>query len=201
MKKNRIHENSIERGILLKNYNRSRICLLIVIIITVVNIVLNIAGLRVYFPFSAIIPFLMGGSLICIINYDANPQNYISEQNIIPETEEYVQLMSAEDVITDTFVLVACAVCILAFYLIPCICSKKRVNKDFLFPVLILYIADTAFVLLREISLNSILDIVAHLFILVILFMGASAAGKLSKLPPDEEDTEEIVDSHNENTH
>ena len=186
---NRIAENLSERGRLLKNYSKARLYLLFVIILTVVNIVLIVAGSDTYFPFSAIIPLVLGVSLSSIIHFDADLQAFIAEQNILPGTKEYEHLMSAEYAKSEKSfyaVLVAWSVIILGLYFVAWLCSKKPERKGYLIFALVLFVPDTAMVWLKGITMESVVDIVCHVFVLIYLIMGISAAAKLNKLKPEE---------------
>jgi len=187
---NRVSEKLSERERLLKKYNNARSNLLLVIILTVVNIVLIVAGTDTYFLFSAIIPFVMGTALSGIIHFDSDLQAFIAEENILPGTEEYEYYMSAEYAASEKLfygVLVAGAVIILAIYFISWLCSKKPEKKGFLISALVLFVLDTAVVvLIRGIAIDSIMDIAFHVYILVYLIMGISAGAKLKKLPAEE---------------
>ncbi len=155
-------------------YATARGNLLIVVCFSVINMVLMIAGSDTYFLFSAFIPYILTtfGMMFC---------GKLSE-------EWYVDENAGLPILEDSFLytMVAIAVIFVILYLISWFFSKKRVG--WLIFALVFFGLDTLGMLaFYGFAMDSIIDIVFHVWVIVSLSMGISAYFKLKKLPSEEE--------------
>ncbi len=167
------------KQVLETRYNNSRANLLLVVVFTVINIILLITESNTYFLFSAYIPYILVvlGMLLC----GMYPEEYYVENDIGTEFFD-----------TSVFaVLLAIALVFIALYLISWIFSKNN-KYGWLIFALVIFSADTLGMFAFEgFALDSIIDIVFHVWVIISLALGINACRKLKALPMDEIDTSE----------
>lgn len=179
-----------EREKHLRNYNTARSNLLLAIIFTVVNIVIGVIGANYYFLFSASIPYLLGlAGVTGLINRFDIVTEFIAESEYIPGTGEYafnVNMFSTiVMVVASIFVVVSIGILLLYFF--AWLKSKNPAKRGWMIFALVFFSLDTlAMILLAgEMSGNTVIDILFHIYVLVYLIMGVSASGKLKNLPEE----------------
>ena len=173
------------REALQSKYNSARSNLLWVLAFTVINIVLLFADGSTYFLFSLFVPYalvLLGMLFTGRLTDKALP-------------DELAELEALPDAVLTIMTVIAAVIILL--YLISWIFSKKN-RVGWLIFALVLFSIDTGiFLLIGGISVDSIVDIVFHIAVIVLLAGGISAHSKLKKLPPEEEiveTTAEVVE-------
>lgn len=161
-------------------YNNSRSNLLLVVVFTVVNLVLLITNSDTYFLFSAYIPYMLVtlGMMFC----GMFPEDYYGEE-----------FSGMEFLDTSVFaVFLGLALIIVALYLISWIFSKKN-RVGWLIVSLVIFSVDTlAMFALMGFELESIIDIVFHVWIIISLSLGINSHCKLKKLPVQEADASQL---------
>lgn len=173
--KNKTQQTNLsEHAILTNKYNSSRNNLLLVVAFTVINLVLLLTGSTTYFLFSASIPYYL-------------PFFGMMYTGKLP-AEYYEGLADFQPYPTTVLtVLTVMAVIFIAVYLLCWLLSKKH-GFGWLVAALVAFIADTIFMfVVVGFSTDMILDVVFHVWVIVSLFTGISAAVKLKKLPPEEQ--------------
>jgi len=155
-------------------YVAGRSNLLFVVIFSLVNVFLLLTGSDTYFLFSATIPYYL-----VIIGMDLcgkfPPEYYEGREDFTPLDSSVL------------VVLAVIAVVMIALYLLCWLLSSKG-RVAWLIVALVLFGTDTALMfLLQGFSLESILDILFHAWVLYYLIVGVTAHFKLKKLPPEEE--------------
>lgn len=155
------------------NYSAARKNILLVLLFTTINLILVVTNSNTYFLFSAFIPFaIVSWGMFLSGRY---PAEYYAEFG------EFEPLGMPLLVIT---LVVAVVICV--FYLLCWLFSdKKRVG--WLIAALVLFAVDTILMVLGGISLDSVMDVVFHAWVIISLSMGTAAHIKLKKLPPEEE--------------
>lgn len=104
--------------------------------------------------------------------------------------EEYYEelAISSADFIDSSFFVVCliAAFVVVALYLISWIFSRKNKGGWLIF-ALVLFVIDTiGMFAISGIALDSIIDIVFHIWVIVSLAKGINACSKLKKMPPEE---------------
>lgn len=159
-----------QRQALVNKYSAARSNLLIVVAFSLVNILMLATNSGTYFLFSASVPYLLTdiGMGLCGMYppeyYEGLEGMYILDKSVF-------------------VILLVISLLILGVYLICWIFSKKKCG--FLITALVLFSIDTV-VMLLSYGLSSIVDLVFHVWIIVILSIGINAHFKLKKLPPEE---------------
>jgi hypothetical protein len=152
-----LQQNSSQRQQTQQIFKSARTNLLLVVILTVVNIAMLIAGSETFMLFSASIPYYA----VC-----------------------FPAIMGSFELF-----LVGCVVAIvmIVLYFLCWLLSKKR--HGWLVVALVMFIIDTialiGFYILAE-EVSGFLDLAIHIYVLVSLFRGISAAKKLKTLPEEE---------------
>ena len=163
------------RAIYEQKYTASRMNLLLVVVFTAINLVLLVTNSDSYFLFSAFIPYYMAstGMLMC---------------GLFPE-EFYTGELSGM-VFLDTsvfYVLLVIAAVLTLLYVVAWFFSNKH-RVGWLIFILVFFCLDTAGMLfITGISLESIIDILFHAWVIYYLVSGIVAHYKLKGLPPEEE--------------
>ena len=162
-------------------YNSARNNILWVLIFTVVNIGLLLAGRFSYFLFSAYVPYAIvdSGMYFC----GRYPEWFYMG-------EYYLESYYASSVL---IVMVAIAAVICIVYLLCWLFSKKG-RVGWMIAGLVLFTVDTVLLLLNGINFDFILDYLFHAWVVVSFITGVSAHYKLKKLPPEEPVGPEIVE-------
>lgn len=163
-----------DRQALETRYKNSRANLLLVVVFTVINIVLLIAQSDTYFLFSAYIPYALValGMLLC----GMYPSEYYGQD-----------FLSMEFLSPSVFIIFAViALIITILYLISWFFSKNN-KAGWLIFALVIFAVDTvgmfAFV---GFELDSVIDIVFHVWVIISLALGINACSKIKKMPADE---------------
>lgn len=163
-----------ERQRLEQNYKICRSNLILVVVFTLINVALIAFDANLYFLFSAFLPFFITdlGKLLS----GRYPADF------------YVGDYEGVDVMNDTFFYIMVAVAlvfILAYFLCWLLSGKRRVA--WIIVALVLFAVDTVcMMLLGGFSLDSIVDILFHAWVLYYLIIGVVAHFKLNKLAEQE---------------
>lgn len=161
-----------ERQRLTNKFNLARANLLLVIIFSVINIALLLFGSDSYFLFSASIPYyaVLTGMLVC----GKFPEWY------------YTGLGDIQFRDNSFFVgMLILALVILSLYLLSWIFSKKNKAGWLIFALVIFSIDTVGMFWIYGFSVDSILDILFHAWVLYYLISGISACNKLKYLPEE----------------
>ena len=172
-KLNNLKQNG--RAYLESRYRSSRYSLLLLIIFTAVNLILLVSKSYTYFLFSATIPYVLTDyGMFFTGMYD-------------PEYYQYIEITEFLDPSVFVFML-SVAILILALYFLCWLLSSKM-RKGWLVTALVFFAADTlAMIWFYGISVDIIMDILFHVWVIVDLSRGIYAAVKLKKLPVEEEE-------------
>ena len=159
-----------------QKYNSSRINLLVVTVFTFINLVLLVSNSDLYFLFSAFVPYIIG--TYAMILCGKFPAEYYTD--------------GLEDVAifdnTVFVILLAIAIIITILYLIAWIFSSKH-RVGWLIFALVFFVIDTiGMFYFYGIALDSIIDILFHVWVIYYLCVGIYAHFKLKSLPDEEED-------------
>ncbi|MBR0535731.1 MAG: hypothetical protein IIX14_05075 [Clostridia bacterium] len=163
-----------ERAALQNKLNSARSNILLVVIFSVINTVLCLTGSMTYFLFSANLPYF--ATQMGVLYTGRFPAEvYGAEwEGFAFYPTSFLVIMAA--------ISVACIV----MYLLCWLLSKKH-GYGWIIAALVFFIIDTGFMLLNAYDFSEIiLDIVFHIWVIVSLIMGISAAKKLKKLPAEE---------------
>jgi hypothetical protein len=152
-------------------YASSRHNILLVLAFTAINVILLLANSNTYFLFSAYIPYAIVdlGMFLC--------GKYPAE--IYGDLSQYEFLGTG---VLAVFVAVAAVICVL--YLLCWLFSKKK-RVAWMIIALVMFVLDTALMLLAGISADNIIDVVFHGWVILSLSMGVAARFKLKKLPEE----------------
>lgn len=157
-----------------QKYRVSRMNLLLVLVFTAINLILLVTNADSYFLFSAFLPYYFAGigMLLC--------------GRFPPEFYE-----GAEDIVfLDTSVfafLLAVAILFTLMYLVAFLLSNKGRVGWLIFALVFFGVDTLGMFVLNGISLESILDLAFHAWIIYELSVGIHAHYQLKKLPPEEE--------------
>jgi len=174
-----------DRTVLETKFKNSRMNLLLVVIFTTINVVLLVTQSNSYFLFSAFVPYMIAdlGMLLC----GKYPAEYYGE--------DIHTLGFYGDTVFVMFI--AITLIVTALYLLCWLCSKSNKTGWLIF-ALVLFAIDTVMMLvMTEIGVDSIIDIVFHVWVLVSLVTGIISGNKLKKLPiePVEAIASEVISS------
>ena len=153
-----------------QRYKSSRINLILVVFLTVINIIMLIAKDYSYFLFSACVPYELvnTGMFFC----GMHSVEYAGEIDFTPlDSSVFV-------------VMLIIAIIILALYLLCFFLSKKKVA--WFIVAVVMFSIDTALMLVLWPIGESILDILFHGWVIFSLVYGLVAWNKLKKLPDEE---------------
>lgn len=169
---NYANDPKMQRQLLTSRYSAARSNLLFMILFSVVNILMLASNSGMYFLFSASVTYLLTdlGMALC----GMYPDEYYEGIEGIFFLDKAVFV-----------VLLIISLLILAIYMLCWIFSKKN-RCGFLIAALVLFSIDTVIMLLNY-GFSSIIDLVFHIWMIVILSMGISAHYKLKKLPAEDE--------------
>ena len=167
------------RDALQNKYNSARANLIFVVAFTLINIILLFTESSSYFLFSLFIPYMLVflGAMLT-----GNLSSAYTD----------AELATLEFLPNSVFIVMAViAAAFLAVFVVGWILSKKN-KAGWLVAALVLTCIDTAiFLLMGGLALDSLIDILFHIWVIVSLASGISAHKKLKALPPEEE----IVDT------
>lgn len=164
------------RQILENKCSSARANLLIVVAFTLINIVLAFTDSSSYFLFSLFIPYmlvLLGAMLT----------------GNLPGAYTATELEIIEFLPNAVFIIMAIvAAAFLAVFVVGWVVTKKKPAIGWIVASLVLASIDTGiFVLLGGISLDTLIDLAFHVWVIVSLAGGISAYKKLKALPPEDE--------------
>lgn len=153
-------------------YASSRHNILLVLAFTAINMVLLLANSNTYFLFSAYIPYAIVdlGMFLC--------GKYPAE--IYGDLSQY-EFFGTE--VLAICIAVAAVICVL--YLLCWLFSKKK-RVAWMIIALVMFVLDTALMLLAGVSADNIIDVIFHGWVILSLSMGVAARFKLKKLPEEE---------------
>lgn len=171
MKNSLLDNRSVTEQSLKQKYNNARNNLLLVIIFSVINIVLLVANINSYFLFSASVPYMLTdiGMFLC----GRYPAEYYTG-----ELEGFQALPSAV-----FYVLLAIAVITLLLYFLAFLLSKNGKVGWLIFSLVLFSLDMGVMFMYFGIALDMILDMVFHIWVIVILAIGIRAHYKLKDLP------------------
>ncbi len=168
------NDPAMMRHALKNRYSAARLNLLLMIIFTTVNIITLIVNAGGYFLFSAAVPYLcvFAGMLLC----GMFPKEMYSEE-VTPD------MFQDKGVFVGALII---AILIMAIYLLLWIFSKNG-KVAFMMTALVLFAIDTvALLVFAGWMANFFMDLLFHIWLIVILSMGISAQKKLAALPKEE---------------
>ena len=173
-----------QRRLLENTVKVSRINILAVTVLTLLNVVFLIGGeFNTYFPFSAYLPYALvddGMFYSCMYPVEVYGE-YLSE----------ITFVGRDYFITQTCIAVA----VLAVYVVCWIFMKKN-PKVWMIVALVWFGIDTVLLLLwLGFSGGLLLDYLFHGWVIVYLAKGLSAIKKLKELPEEEEMPADVVDA------
>lgn len=162
----------IQKQMLTNRYSAARLNLLLFIIFSAVNIILLAVGANTYFLFSASIPYIIvkTGMFSCGL---LPPEYYGDELAAMEFADKSVFAIS-----------IVIAFLVLGMYFLCWFLSRKN-NVRWLSIGLVLIVFDTLMLILNS-GFGAIVDLLFHIWIIVIIGMGISAHNKLRKLPKEE---------------
>ncbi len=170
--------NLSPRAVQFGKYNAARMNLLLVVFITLINVILGLTGSGTYFLFSAFFPYFL--VITGMYSCGRMPADWYEG-----DKSEYLFFDSSFLVM-----MVAFALIILVLYFIFWLLSKKQ-KSGWLIAALVLFSIDSlGFLFLGGLSVDSILDLLFHAWVIYYLISGIIAANKLKTLPPDEDENE-----------
>ncbi len=162
-----------EREKLEKRYNSARYDVLLMVILTIVNIVLVFAESDTYFLFSITVPYL------CAVD------GIVFSGVLSPEFYEAIGLGGVELLGVPYLIEeLAIAAVILALY-VACYILSKNNKVGWLIGAAVLLTLDMIWFIWEGLLLDSILDAIIHIVLLVYLVIGIAAHYKLKKLAPE----------------
>lgn len=159
-------------------YNAARANILLAAILSIINVILLAANADIYFPFSATFPYslISGARLLC----GMYPEEFYIEY--AEYTGEPVMTEFLPPVIfTITLVI---AILLIAVFSLCWLLSKKRTG--WMIAALVLFVLDTLYLLSMGISIDILIDIIFHAWVLYSLIAGVAAAFKLKSIPDSE---------------
>lgn len=162
-----------QHDILQNKYKSARSNLLLVVVFTLVNSVMCLFGSSSYFLWSASIPYYF--TLYGMVYTGRFPAEYYEDwADFVPLGDSYLATM-----VTTAFVCIA-------IYLLFWFLSKKH-GYGWLVASLVFFVVDTIYMFyVSGFSADMILDIAFHVWVIVTLIGGISAALKLKKLPKEQ---------------
>lgn len=157
-----------------KKYSSAVSNLLVVILFTVVNIVLLFTKSYTYFLFSAYIPYSLTdlGMYLC----GKYPQEVYGA--------DYADMVFFNDWFLITTIVVAAV--ILVLYLLSWIFARKGKIGWLIFALVFFSVDFLALIVLNGISLDMLIDLAFHVWVIVILGGGIKAYYKLKTLPAED---------------
>lgn len=173
-------EYNSEREMCEQKYKNARTNLLIVVAFTAINILLLIANTDTYFLFSAFIPYFITtlGMLVC----GRFPDEYY--------TGDFAGMEFIDDSVF--FVLLIISIAIILVYLLAWFMSSKN-RSGWLVFMLVLFIFDTlGMLVINGISVQSIIDILFHIWVIYYLIVGIKACNRLKSIP-----VEDVIQNEN----
>ncbi len=183
-----------QREVYEQKYNNSRNNLLWVVIFTAINLTLLVTNSGTYFLFSAYIPYFITiiGMLLC----GRYPAEY------------YIEYLGEELVFFDNtlfIILLVISIVITLLYLLSWFMSRKNRVGWLIFALVFFTIDTVGMLLIAGISVESIVDILFHAWVIFSLISGIVNHFKLKKLPPEQkvsvyENDSEQIEENGENS-
>ncbi len=164
---------------LMSRYYSARNALMAIIVITIFNIIIALFGGGTYYIFTAFVPYyaVLTGMLYC---------GKLPDEWYEGSKSEYLFYDSSYLVI-----MIAFALAILAIFFICWLLSKKQ-KSGWLIAALVLFGIDTIGMLyFYGLYIDVLIDLACHVWIIVAMILGVVAAGKLKKMPPEEQEEDE----------
>ena len=166
-----------QRAVLEARYRNSRLNLLLVVIFTTINMAFLFLDATSYFLFSAAVPYF----LTYFGLYFGGKFPAETYADVVPEGYEFVGYGNGV-----VIALTVIAALIVVAYLLCWIFSKKN-RVGWIIAALVMFSLDTIVMfVLSGFSIENLLDILFHIWVLIDLILGISAYFKLKKLPVEE---------------
>ncbi len=175
MKNSREMNHAMNLENLKKRYDATRANLLLVVLFTAINLFLCFTGEGTYFLFSAFVPYFIAdlGMLMCGLY---PPEIYQGE---------LAGLQTFDESFLTAFIVAAAIPLVIYFF---CWLFSGKGRRAGLVVALILFLLDTALMfLIQGFEAAGIIDIVFHVYVIVILISAIILGGKLKKLMREEE--------------
>ncbi len=164
--------DTTQYGRLETRYNSSVANLLLVVAFSTLNVVLLIANSNTYFLFSAFIPYILAD--IGMFYTGMYPEEY------------YYDLVDIEFANkTFLFLTIGIAAVVILLYLLSWIFAKKKKVGWLIFALVLFGIDTVAMFWVTGFSVDSIIDIVFHVWIIISLVNGIVTYFKMKKLPEE----------------
>lgn len=173
---NYFNQNQLsQRQVYEQKYNKSRMNLLLIVLFTAINLFLLVTNSNSYFLFSAAIPYYMTGlgMLFC---------GMFPEEYYVDGIENYIFWDNSY-----FYVLLAISIVITLLYLLAWLMSNKNRVGWMIFSLVFFGIDTLAMLWLSGVSVDMIIDIIFHVWVIVSLALGIHAHCKLKTLPAEEE--------------
>ena len=164
----------IQRQALVSKYNAARSNILLMVIFSAINLLMLATGAGTYFLFSASVPYIITdiGMFFCGMYpkemYEEFEGMYFLDKSLF-------------------FILLAISALILVIYFL-CWLFSKNGKVRWIKTALVLFSIDTLIMFAYYgIDLTMIIDIIFHIWLIVILVMGINAHKKVMKMPKEED--------------
>lgn len=169
---NKVFRSRAKSGTLEAKYNSSISNLLLVVIFSVVNIGLLLLNSGSYFLFSAFVPYLAVdyGMFLCGLYPE---EYYFDMPDIVFLDKSFFSLM------------LAVAAAILLVYLFCWYLAKQKRKGALIFSLVFFGIDTAAMLLMTGISLDTIVDMLFHIWVIAYLVIGLSTLKKMKKAPEE----------------
>ena len=166
------------REVCTRRYNTAVNSILLIIILTIVNIALVMAGQDMYFLFSSSIPFYLvaQAAILCGVMPDAF---YMEYYKLTPEEIDFYSQ-------SYLYAMIAIAAIFIVFYAVTWFFARKG-KVGFLIAALAVFAVDTVslFVFFGSDLSTGIMDIVIHALVIIEFVLGIASYFKIKKLPPE----------------
>lgn len=167
------NDTGMQRQALVSKYSAARLNLLLLIVFSAINLLMLATNSGTYFLFSASVPYLITdlGMFLC---------------GMYPE--EFYEGLEGMFFFDKSFfvIMLIISILILVLYLLCWLFSKKN-KVGWLIFALVMFSIDTLVMFgYYGFSPDMIVDIILHIWVIVILAMGINAHYKLKKLPKEE---------------
>ena len=157
-----------------QRYSNASSSLFIISLMTVINIIMLVAGGDTYFLFSSSVPYVIVvfGMLLCGV--------YPSDEYL----QEFGHLKLFDKSAFAIFIIIAAAIIIL--YIICAIFAQKRKVRWIIFALIFFCIDTILMFLYYGFTLDIIVDIFFHIYVIVTLTLSINAHYQLKKLPKEQ---------------
>ena len=161
------------RALYEQKYKSSRMNLLLVVAFTVINLILLITNANSYFLFSAFVPYFIAG--LGMMMCGRFPAEYY---------EGMEEMTFFDNSVFAVLLIIAFAITLV--YLLAWFMSSKNRSGWLIFALVFFAIDTVAMIFVDGISLEAILDVVFHGWVIYYLVIGINAAKKLKELPEED---------------